>query len=128
MMFDIMVENTEEAVIVNQPSIKFFADPETNIVDETTCIVIDKGFILTELEYINAILSYYDINGDLHEYEMKINIINNAVDTSHPVTLKPFVYNYNEVNHKKIKLFVRDHNNPDKIAQFQGDNDWIYVF
>ncbi|WQJ53784.1 MAG: hypothetical protein [Wendovervirus sonii] len=127
MMFDVMVENNENAIIVNQPAIKFYVNPETNIVDETTCVVINKGFILTELPYINAILSYYDKSGNLHEYDMQINILNNAIDTSKPITIKPFIYN-NDVQYKKIKLFVRDHANPDKIAAFQQEDEWIYIF
>jgi len=117
-LFDIMVENGDGSIVVSQPRIKFYPDPETNIVSEYTCAVIDKGFILTELDSVNAQLGYYDIQGDLHEYDMKINILNNAINEEHPVQIKNFVYNGPETKYRKIKLYVRDHNNFDKITPF----------
>lgn len=124
---DIILPNNEDCIIVNNPIIKVFPDFTTNIIKEQNVVVIDKGFILTKKHYIEAVISYEDRDGKIIEHYMQINIINNAVDEEHPVSFENFVYN-NDINYKKIKLFIRDHNDNNVIVPFQDDNVYIKIY
>lgn len=125
-MLDVIIPNNENCIVVNQPQIKFYCDPETNIVSSNTCAVIDKGFVITDSPYINAILSY-ETKDKIIEKKIKINIKNNAVDEEDPVQMSDFIYK-NKYQYKKIKLFVRDHYNQEILEPFQEEDEWIYVF
>lgn len=125
-LLDVIIPNNENCIVVNQPMVKFYCDPKTDIVSDKTCTIVDKGFVITDEPSINAILSY-EVKDKLKETPIKINITNNAVDEDNPVQIKPFIYK-NKYQYKKIKLFIRDHYNNDIIAPFQDEDEWIYVF
>lgn len=124
---DVIVPHQEDVVIVNAPQLKFFVDPETNIVSSATCRVIDKGFILSENDQIEATLSYQKQDGDIIEKDILINLNNYSVDSENPVEMEDFIYS-GEFGYKEIKLYIRDHNNPTILDCFQNDDEWLQVF
>lgn len=126
-MIDVLIPSNENVIVVNAPVIKFFCDPETNIVSSQTCAIVDKGLILTDRDNIDCIISYYNKKGNVIENNISINIQNYAVNPENPVTMKDFVYTGN-YSTKKIKLFVRDHNVPQIIAPFQDEDTWLTIF
>ena len=106
-------------MVMTQPSFKFYVN-EKNQITEDTCVVLDKGCFLldeqTEHAQISAYLSY-DIDGDIKEQKIKINLLNGAVDTEHPIEMKCIIYP-KEFDVRKIQLFIRDHERPEIIAAF----------
>lgn len=124
---DVIILTNDDCVIVNTPILKAFPDPDDKIISESTIRVVDKGFVITQRPYIDAVLSY-QFKDNYVEHPIRINITNNMVDTEHPVTMEKGAVYSNDINYKSIKLFLRDHNNPEIITPLQSDDAWIKVF
>ena len=125
-IFDVILTNSDDAIIVNQPKIKIFPDITTGVVNKDSFTIIDKGFIITEKEYIDAVICVEQF-GKLEDYVIKLHIINNAVDETDPVELEPFAYT-EQLKYKEVQLFIRDHFYTDKIYKFQDDDNWLIVY
>lgn len=125
-IFDVILTNSDDAIIVNQPKIKIFPDITTGVVNKDSFTIIDKGFIITEKEYIDAVICVEQF-GKLEDYVIKLHIINNAVDETDPVELEPFAYT-EQLKYKEVQLFIRDHFYTDKIYKFQDDDKWLIVY
>lgn len=125
-IFDVILTNSDDAIIVNQPKIKIFPDITTGIVNKDSFTIIDKGFIITEKEYIDAVVCVEQF-GKLEDYVIKLHIINNAIDETDPVELEPFAYT-GQLKYKEVQLFIRDHFHTDKIYKFQDDDKWLIVY
>ena len=126
---DVIIEQNDNVMVMTQPSFKFYVN-EKNQITEDTCVVLDKGCFLldeqTEHAQISAYLSY-DIDGDIKEQKIKINLLNGAVDTEHPIEMKCIIYP-KEFDVRKIQLFIRDHERPEIIAAFQDEDEYIKIF
>jgi len=83
-LFDIIIPNDDEVMIVNNPVVKIYPD-ENGIVIDKNAKVLEKGFILTNKQKISAILSYED-KGKIVDKEIQFNIINNMLDEDNPTT------------------------------------------
>ena len=125
-IFDVILTNSDDAIIVNQPKIKIFPDINTGVVNKDSFTIIDKGFIITEKEYIEAVVCVEQF-GKLEDYIIKLHIINNAIDETDPVELEPFAYT-GQLKYKEVQLFIRDHFYTDKIYKFQDDDKWLIVY
>lgn len=125
-IFDVILANSDDAIIVNQPKIKIFPDITTGVVNKDSFTIIDKGFIITEKEYIDAVVCVEQF-GKLEDYVIKLHIINNAIDETDPVELEPFAYT-GELKYKEVQLFIRDRFHTDKIYKFQDDDKWLIVY
>lgn len=125
-IFDVILTNSDDAIIVNQPKIKIFPDITTGVVNKNSFTIIDKGFIITEKEYIEAVVCVEQF-GKLEDHVIKLHIINNAIDETDPVELEPFAYT-GQLKYKEVQLFIRDHFYTDKIYKFQDDNKWLIVY
>lgn len=124
---DVIIQHQDDAVIVNAPQLKFYVNPKTKIVSAETCAIIDNGFVLSEKDQIDAIISYQSSDGDIIEEPIKINLKNYSVDADNPVEMEDFVINEN-YNYREIQLYVRDHNNPSIMDCFQNEDEYISVF
>jgi len=124
---DLILPSNDDCMIINQPVIKFYCDIETNIVDASKCVVIDKGFIMTNNDQVDAIISYEDSKGMIKDKPVKLNILNNALDENDPIEMDEFIYS-KEYTFTRLKLFIRDHDHPEDIAPLQGEDGWISVF
>lgn len=126
---DVIILQSDNVMIVNQPTLKFYTNQNNQITNDT-CVVIDKGYFLLEDQQeqaqIDAILSF-EVNNEVKEQNIKINLLNGAVDTENPVEMDCFIYP-NKVESKKIQLFVRDHERPNIIAPFQNEDEYINIF
>ena len=126
---DVIIKQNDDVMIMSQPEFKFYLTTD-NQITEDTCVVINKGcFLLNnqqERAQIDAVLSF-EINDEVKEYDIKINILNGAVDTENPVEMPCIVYP-KEIDTRKIQLFVRDHDHPEIIAAFQDEDEYINVF
>lgn len=125
-IFDVILTNSDDAIIVNQPKIKIFPDINTGVVNKNSFTIIDKGFIITEKEYIDAVVCL-EQNGKLEDYIINLHIVNNAIDETDPIELEPFVYT-GQLKYKEVQLFIRDHYHTDKIYKFQDDDKWLIVY
>ena len=129
-IIDVIIPQDDDIMIVNQPELKFYMN-EDNIISEDTCVVINKGcFILNnspERAQIEAILSFEISDDKIKDVPVKLNILNGAIDTENPIEMDCFVYP-NDVETKKIQLFVRDHERPNIIAAFQDEDEFVKVF
>lgn len=127
---DVIVPRDDKIMVVNQPTLKFYATDD-GIITKDTCVVINKGCFLMDYgmdqSQIDAILSFEKEDKKIEEIEIKLNILNGAVDPSNPIDMECFVYP-NAISPKRIQLFVRDHNNPDIIAAFQDEDEFINIF
>ena len=124
-LFDLIVPHNDGAVMVTVPELKIWADPDTKMVTKDQVSVKNKGYIITDSEYITGCLSY-QIGDNYIEKEIQIHIVNNMVDTEHPVEMDDFIYT-GPSGFRRIQLFIRDHARPEIIAPFQADDEWIYV-
>lgn len=126
---DIIIPQDDDIMIVSQPEIKFYALPNRQITEDT-CVVINKGCFLlnnqTEKTQIDAVLSY-EFNDEIKEQNIKLNILNGALDTEHPIEMECFIYP-KEIESRKIQLFIRDHDRPEIMAAFQDEDEFINVF
>ena len=126
---DVMIPQDDDIMIVNQPKIKFYALPNGQITGDT-CVVLNKGyFILDKQEeraQIDAILSY-EIDDEIKEQNIKLNLLNGAVDTENPVEMDCFIYP-KEIESRKIQLFIRDHDRPEIMAAFQDEDEFVKIF
>ena len=126
---DIIIPQDDDIMIVSQPEIKFYALPNRQITEDT-CVVINKGCFLlnnqTEKTQIDAVLSY-EFNDEIKEQNIKLNILNGALDTERPIEMECFIYP-KEIESRKIQLFIRDHDRPEIMAAFQDEDEFINVF
>ena len=126
---DVIIKQNDNVMIMSQPLFKFYVNAH-NQITEDTCIVINKGcFLLNEQQertQIDAVLTF-ELDEEVKEYDIKINILNGAVDTENPVEMPCVVYP-KEIESRKIQLFIRDHERPDIIAAFQDEDEYINVF
>ena len=112
---DIIIPNTDTCTVYTNPEIYIYPDPKTRIVDESTVYVLNKGYFITALPYVDCIITYEDKHGQLIEVPAKLNLKNFQIDEINPIEFECFVYN-NIVNYKTVKLILRDHHNVKNIC------------
>jgi len=59
----------------------------------------------------------YEFNDEIKEQNIKLNILNGALDTERPIEMECFIYP-KEIESRKIQLFIRDHDRPEIMAAF----------
>lgn len=107
---DVIIPNTEEMIVYKNPDIKIVPNPATKIVSKESITVISKGYFITSEKCVDGVFSYLNSKtGELVEYPFKLNLLNNQIDTSNPISFNPFVYT-EEMNPKNITLLIRDLN------------------
>lgn len=104
---DIIVQNTEDARIIEQPEIKIAPNIKTKVVSQDNVKVLKKGLIISEKSQIDATLSYLNNKNKIEDVPIKINLKNGMVDEEKPLEFKSFVYK-NALNPLKIDLKVSD--------------------
>ena len=105
---DVIIPNTDMCTVYTNPEIFVYPDPNTKIVDESTVYIKSKGYFITALPYVEALMSYENKKEEITEIPVKLNLKNFMIDENNPIDFDCFVYN-NKIEQKKIKLVIRDH-------------------
>lgn len=107
---DIIIPNTDDLLVYKNPEIKITPDPETKIISKESITVIGKGYFITGNKQVDGMFSYLNSKtGELSEFPFTLNLLNNQIDTSDPISFAPFVYT-EDMNPKNIDLLLRDLN------------------
>lgn len=121
---DIMIMNTEMYTVTSNPEIYIYPNPSDKTVDSQNVYVKSKGFFVAprpDFE-VDAIISYENKDGRIIEYPAIVNLHNYMVNPVAGLDFKCFVYE-NEIDSKKVRIIVRDHNNKDAFAM----SEWFMI-
>ena len=109
---DLIIPNTSELQVYKQPKIKIIPDLSTKIISPSSISILNKGYFITNLDVINAYISYVKKNGELEEIPVTINLLNNMINENNPTEFSKFVYK-NEINAYNIDIIVADSYHPE---------------
>ena len=83
-IFEVIIPNDDNVMVVNNPVVRIYPDDD-GIVSDSNVKVLEKGFILTDNQQIEAIMSY-ELKGKIVDRNIKFNIVNNMIDEDNPAT------------------------------------------
>lgn len=116
---DLIIPNTDEVNVYQQPNIKIVPNLKTKIVSIDNISLINKGYFITDKNQIDGVISYMKLNKELEEIPVKINLLNNMINPEHPLEFEDFVYK-NKISPLKINLLIKDSYH--KETYFQMNN------
>ena len=124
--FDVLFPEQDGMVeIFTEPEIYVWPNAEDHIVDANNVYVKNKGLFNTRsaTSQIDALIEYEGPDGSLVQMPATAKLYNYMLDSEHiPLEFECFVYN-GDLEQKKMKLYVRDHNAQEVFAE----SDWFYV-
>lgn len=109
---DAIIPNTDSVYVYTPPRIIVLPDPETNTVTPDNVYIVSKGLFLTQDKQVEGTLSYMDKSGELVEYPMRLNLLNNMIDLDNPIEFKDFKYT-GDISYKAIDIIIKDVNKKD---------------
>ena len=95
------------------------------MVETNNVYVKSKGFFVTSnpSNRVPAVIEYATKDGRIVQIEAEAPLNNYMLDAEKiPLDFECFIYE-GVMNPKKVKLFVRDHND----TEIQAESDWFYI-
>lgn len=110
---DIIFPNDKNSQIATEPILSIAIDPETRLVTSKDIRIWNKGFFLTEKDFVIGYFSYVsDRDNEVKEYQFKANLLNHQIDAmgytcENPLEFEDFLYD-NMIKENRVKITIKD--------------------
>ena len=122
---DVYFPQSEYSSVATEPVVLIWPDPTTRMVETDNVYVKSKGFFVTSnpSNRVPAVIEYATKDGRIVQIEAEAPLNNYMLDAEKiPLDFECFIYE-GVMNPKKVKLFVRDHND----TEIQAESNWFYI-